>query len=58
MIMNSQTASSSSRLTIELTDESNPFFIYTFDCSEQDFHMLKTQMYLMIDFNAFPGHLI
>lgn len=31
-------------LSLELTDaEHNPFFLYTLDCSEADFHLLRTE---------------
>ena len=50
-------ASSSSQqhtLTLELTDEANPQFLYTLECSEQDFHILKQEQQLLVDFQAFP----
>lgn len=30
-------------LTVEVTDEEDPYFIYTMDCSEQDYHILKNE---------------
>jgi hypothetical protein len=35
--------SQSQMLTLELTDEEDPFFIYTLDISEQDYHILKNE---------------
>jgi hypothetical protein len=37
-------------LVIEITDETSPFFLYTLECSEQDFHILKQEQYLNVDF--------
>lgn len=37
-------------LTLELTDEDDPFFIYTLDISEQDYHILKNEQQIMVDF--------
>ena len=34
-------SSQSQMLTLELTDEEDPFFIYSLDISEQDYHVLK-----------------
>lgn len=41
---------SSQMLTLELTDEDDPFFIYTLDISEQDYHILKNEQQIMVDF--------
>ena len=30
-------------LQVELTDAEDPFFIYTMDCTEQDYHILKSE---------------
>ena len=45
MIIHAPNSSSSQSqiLTVELTDEEDPFFIYTMDCSEQDYHILKNE---------------
>ena len=37
-------------LKIELTDEQDPFFIYSLDISEQDYHILKNEQRIMVDF--------
>lgn len=42
-------------LTLELTDEEDPFFIYTLDISEQDYHILKNEQQIMVDFQQFPN---
>jgi spindle assembly abnormal protein 6 len=39
---------------MELTDEQDPLFLYTLACSEQDFHILKAEQQLLVDFQAFP----
>ena len=42
--------SQSQMLTLELTDEEDPFFIYTLDICEQDYHILKNEQQIMVDF--------
>lgn len=39
----SSSNSQSQLLTLELTDEEDPYFIYTLDISEQDYHILKQE---------------
>jgi spindle assembly abnormal protein 6 len=39
---------------MELTDEQDPIFLYQLSCSEQDFHILKAEQQLLVDFQAFP----
>lgn len=41
-------------LTMELTDEQDPLFLFQLSCSEQDFHILKSEQQLLVDFQAFP----
>ena len=45
MIMHAPNTSSAQTqiLTVELTDEEDPYFVYTMDCSEQDYHILKNE---------------
>jgi len=45
-------------LRIELTDESDPFFLYAMDCGETEFHILKTEQNLLVDFQTFPDKFI
>eukprot|EP01052_Picozoa_sp_SAG31_P051489 SAG31_NODE_12243_length_956_cov_1.180863_1_plen_193_part_01 len=53
------TANSSHRfLRCQLTDENDPFFLFTLDVSEEDFAQLKLEQRLLIDFAAFPGKLV
>jgi hypothetical protein len=42
--------SSTQILTVELTDEQDPYFLYLMDCSEQDYHILKNEQQIMVDF--------
>lgn len=42
-------------LTLELTDEVNPFFYYSFHCTEADFHYLKNEQNFIFDFQMFPN---
>jgi hypothetical protein len=57
MILHAQQASKQV-LTIELTDpEQNSFFLYTLDCSETDFHVLRSEQHLLFDFQLFPSYI-
>jgi len=42
----------------ELTDESDPYFLYLLELSEQDFPVLKRDQSILVDFAAFPSKLI
>lgn len=42
----------------ELTDTSDPFFLFILDIGEYDFHNLKREQSILVDFLAFPGKLI
>lgn len=44
-------------MTLELTDEQNPYFLYTLDCLESDFHMIKTGQQFHFDFQTFPHYI-
>ena len=52
------TSQSSSSLTVELTDGEDPFFIYAMECSEADYHILKTEQQIMVDFQSFPAQFV
>ena len=45
-------------LEINLTDESDAFFLYSLRVSEEDFHVLKREQNLLVDFHQFPLKLI
>ncbi|XP_076339858.1 uncharacterized protein LOC143240752 isoform X2 [Tachypleus tridentatus] len=45
-------------LTIRLIDDIDPFFLYVLTLTEEDFHSLKSQQGLLVDFAAFPQKLI
>ena len=45
-------------LQVQLTDESNPFLLYNLDISEDDFHVLKTDQCILVDFHTFPTKLV
>lgn len=42
----------------EITDELDPYFLFVLDVSEQDFHHLKREQALLVEFNVFPFKLI
>lgn len=42
----------------EITDESDPYFLYLLDIGEQDFHNLKREQSILVDFSLFPAKLI
>lgn len=41
-------------MTLELTDEQDPFFLHTLDCLESDFHQIKIKQQFNFDFQNFP----
>eukprot|EP01083_Nonionella_stella_P014118 39717_1 len=45
-------------LSITLTDESDPYFLYTLSVTENDFHHLKSDQTLLVDFAVFPKSLV
>jgi len=46
-------------LHVEVTDETtDPYFLYVLDIGEQDFHHLKRDQALLVDFPVFPAKLI
>uniref|UniRef100_A0A8C8VDZ6 Spindle assembly abnormal protein 6 homolog n=1 Tax=Pelusios castaneus TaxID=367368 RepID=A0A8C8VDZ6_9SAUR len=45
-------------LVVQLTDDTDPFFLYNLVISEEDFQSLKCQQGLLVDFCAFPQRFI
>ncbi|XP_020370109.1 spindle assembly abnormal protein 6 homolog [Rhincodon typus] len=45
-------------LTIRLTDDTDPFFLYNLTIGEEDFQGLKNQQGLLVEFSAFPQRFI
>lgn len=45
-------------LHVELTDELDPFFLYTLQVGEDDYHQLKHDQRLRVDFKVFPRQFI
>ncbi|NXG23760.1 SAS6 protein, partial [Grallaria varia] len=45
-------------LSVRLTDDTDPFFLYNLVISEEDFQSLKSQQGLLVDFSAFPQKFI
>lgn len=45
-------------LHVRLTDESDPYLLYTLNISEDDFHALKSEQSILVDFSTFPSKLI
>lgn len=41
-------------LLVRLTDDSDPFFLFTCIVCEEDYHALRQSQGLLIDFSAFP----
>jgi spindle assembly abnormal protein 6 len=39
----------------QLTDEADPFFLYTLRVSEEEFQVLKTDQSILVDFSEFPA---
>ena len=45
-------------LHVQLTDESDSFLLYTLDISEDEFHALKAEQSILVDFPTFPLKLV
>lgn len=45
-------------LHIEVTDEQDPYFLYYLDVGEHEFHLLKRDQSILVDFGVFPAKLI
>jgi spindle assembly abnormal protein 6 len=45
-------------LHMQLTDESDAYLLYTVDISDDDFHMLKAEQSILVDFPTFPSKCI
>ena len=45
-------------LIIKLTDQQDPFFLYSLYMSEEDYQTLKVQQGLLVDFGAFGQRFI
>jgi spindle assembly abnormal protein 6 len=41
-------------LSFQLTEDTDLFFIYTLEISEEEFYRLKQEQNLLVDFTAFP----
>lgn len=42
----------------EITDEDDPYFLYVLDIGEQDFHLLKRDQALLVEFPVFPTKMV
>lgn len=45
-------------LTVRLTDDTDPFFLYSLHLGDEDFQSLKSQQGLLVDFTSFPQKFI
>lgn len=45
-------------LHFEITDDTDSYFLYVLDVGEQDFHNLKREQSLLVDFTVFPAKMI
>jgi len=45
-------------LHFEVTDDNDPFFLYLLDVGENDFHHLKREQALLVEFSVFPQKFI
>ena len=43
---------------MEVTDDTDPFFLFAMDVNEADFHDLKQDQCLLVDFATFPSKFI
>lgn len=58
IFMQSTKHDSKKDLIVKLTDDDDLLFLYTLRLAENDFHSLKTQQGLLVDFTAFPQKLV
>lgn len=61
LVLHAQQSSNSQQqvLTLELTDpDQNAYFLYTLDCSESDFHVLRSEQQFLFDFQMFPSYIM
>lgn len=45
-------------IALQVTDENDPYFLYVLDVGEQDFHHLKRDQSLLVEFPVFPPKMI
>jgi spindle assembly abnormal protein 6 len=57
-ISQSITSTRTKSLEIQLTDETDPFFLYQLEITEEEFHILKNEQTLLVDFAQFPFKVI
>ncbi|BFZ10484.1 hypothetical protein BsWGS_13523 [Bradybaena similaris] len=58
IFMQSTKHDSKKDLIVKLTDDDDLLFLYTLRLAENDFHSLKVQQGLLVDFTAFPQKLV
>lgn len=51
----STTSSNKQTFTLNITDNSDPLFLYLMELSESEFHSIKQDQSLLIEFQQFPG---
>jgi spindle assembly abnormal protein 6 len=56
--MNNLSGTHHQALVIEVTDETDPFFLYALECGEAEFHAIKQEQTILVDFLTFPHKLI
>lgn len=54
----SSAVSRQQQMNFQLTDESDPFFLYTLRVSEEEFQVLKLDQSILVDFSEFPSKFI
>lgn len=54
----SSAASRQQQMSFQLTDETDPFFLYTLRVSEEEFQVLKVDQSILVDFSEFPSKFI
>eukprot|EP00922_Rhytidocystis_sp_ex-Travisia-forbesii_P016392 GHVS01024391.1.p1 GENE.GHVS01024391.1~~GHVS01024391.1.p1 ORF type:complete len:916 (+),score=198.09 GHVS01024391.1:67-2814(+) len=45
-------------LRVELTYEADPYFLFTLEVGESDFHVLKSEQRLLVNFQTFPAKFV
>jgi hypothetical protein len=45
-------------LELVITQDADPFFLYSLSLTDDDYHILKSEQGLVVDFNVFPDKVI
>lgn len=55
LVLTQQTGSNTNSLTLQVTCENDPIFLWSLDITEADFHRMKSEQHILIDYQMFPS---